>query len=125
MGEFFRGMGANRNIGVGRNRGRLNPAFASSKGASSIVQFISTYINFTGNLIISGKTLDSSGNPLANCIVELERTSDGARIAITTSGGSGDYSFIGIASGITYQVNAYLSGSPDQAGLTVNTLTGA
>ena len=77
------------------------------------------------NFTISGVTKDSSGNPLANCVVHLFRTGDDSAVAKTTSDGSGNYSFtLGDNAGNFYVV-AYLPGAPDVAGVTVNTLIGA
>ena len=121
MAEFFRGMGARRNVGIGRGRGVSSFQSALSQRAPVFVCFV-TSPSFNGNITISGQTLDSNNNPLANCVVELELSSDGSRVATTQSDGSGNYSFA-VSNG-PYQVNAYLSGSPDVSGITLNTLVG-
>ena len=73
------------------------------------------------NLIVSGVTRDSSSNPLAGCTVKLYDTPTDALIAQTVSDASGNYSFTVSLYGPFYVV-AYLPGSPDVAGTTINTL---
>ena len=71
---------------------------------------------------ITGVTKDSTGAPLGNCVVHLFRTSDDALMYQTTSDGSGNFVFTcGLDS---YYIVAYLPGSPDVAGVTLNTLQG-
>lgn len=74
--------------------------------------------------LISGVTRDSAGNPLAGCTVEVFETVSGLFRGYTISDASGNYA-IEIAGdrSITFLANAYLAGSPDVAGTTVNTLT--
>ena len=75
---------------------------------------------------ISGMTLDASSNPLANCVVKLYTTQGDVEGPTTTSDGGGNYSFIVTAPvGTTFYVVAYLAGSPDVAGTTINTLVGS
>jgi hypothetical protein len=79
---------------------------------------------------ISGITKDSTGAVLASCTVHLFRTSDDVLIKQITSGADGSYSFGNLGGGglgglSSYYVVAYKAGSPDTAGTTVNTLTGA
>lgn len=76
------------------------------------------------NLYISGVTKDSTGAALGGCAVSLFRTSDGALILSAISDATGNYSFPILVSGQFYVV-AYKAGSPDVAGVTVNTLAGA
>ena len=98
------------------------------------------------NYTISGQTLDGAGAPLAGCAVhlfytdavisrfaasggvlpDLSDTSD-IEVAEVLSDAGGNYSFIvdspdGAPS--AYYIVAYLPGSPDRAGTTVNTLVG-
>ena len=99
------------------------------------------------NFTISGQTLDGSGAPLAGCIVhlfytdivgnnrfaasggvvpDLSDTSD-VEVAQTVSDAGGNYSFnvnAPNAAPSKYYVVAYLPGSPDVAGTTLNTLVG-
>lgn len=119
MSEFFRGRGFTRNIGVGG----IGKMARKGGGGKNFVVFI-TPAKFIGFLTISGRTLDSTGSALANCFVELELVSDGTRMATTISDGSGNYSFQ-VGNPVCYQCTAYKVGSPDVAGITVNTLIGA
>ena len=99
------------------------------------------------NYTISGQTLDGSGAPLAGCAVhllytdivgnnlfaasggvlaDLGDTSD-IEVAETVSDAGGNYSFYVDAPGAApsaYFIVAYLPGSPDVAGTTLNTLVG-
>lgn len=98
------------------------------------------------NYTISGQTLDGAGAPLAGCAVhlfytdivsnrfvrsggfipDLTDTSD-IEVAETLSDANGNYSFYvdePTAAPSTYYIVAYLPGSPDRAGTTVNTLVG-
>ncbi len=72
---------------------------------------------------ITGVTKDSAGTALGSCVVELYLTLGDVVVGITTSDASGNYSFP--ATGGPYYIVAYKKGSPDVAGTTVNTLTGA
>lgn len=73
---------------------------------------------------ISGITRDSTGAPLANCVVQLLRTIDDVMIEKVVSNASGFYSFSTVGLAEQYYVSAYKAGAPDVAGSTVNTLTG-
>lgn len=74
--------------------------------------------------MITGVTKDSTGAPLAACVVQLFRASDDAFISEVTSDGSGAYAVCPSGSGSFYIV-AYKAGAPDLAGTSVNTLVGA
>jgi hypothetical protein len=71
---------------------------------------------------LSGVTRDNAGAALGNCVVDLMRSSDDAKIAAVTSDASGNFAFYVLPPGPYYLV-AYKVGSPDVAGTTVNTLT--
>jgi hypothetical protein len=71
---------------------------------------------------ISGVTRDSAGNALGNCIVDLFYTPTDTLAAKVTSDASGNFSF-SVGPSIQCYIVAYLPGSPDVAGTTVNTLT--
>lgn len=74
-------------------------------------------------LRISGVTKDSAGVPLGFCRVELYRTSDDVVLDRTLSDANGNYEFRSASSGDNrHYVVAYLAGTPDRAGTTVNTL---
>lgn len=74
---------------------------------------------------LSGVTRNQSGVALAGCTVHLFQTSTDTLIATTTSDGSGNYTFNPPNNSGTFYVVAYLPGTPDVAGTTVNTLTAA
>ena len=68
-----------------------------------------------------GKTRDYLGAPLGSCTVHLFRTSDNLQMDQQISDASGNFAF-SCAGGTLYYVVAYLPGSPDKAGTTINTL---
>ena len=76
------------------------------------------------SLTITGVTRDSTGAALGGVSLEVFRT-DGTLVSRTTSDGSGNFVTDPVGLGATYQVDAYLSGSPDVAGTTKNNLQGA
>lgn len=76
-----------------------------------------------GHLKISGVTKDSTGTPIPNALVQLFHTSDDAFVMQTTSDGAGNY-VVYTPYGDGHYCVAYLAGSPDVAGTTVNTLVG-
>jgi hypothetical protein len=78
------------------------------------------------NFSISGITKDGAGTPIGGCTVDLFTSVDDVKVATQISDGSGNYSFVmSRNTGITFYCVAYLAGSPDKAGTTVNTLTAA
>jgi hypothetical protein len=74
-------------------------------------------------MTISGVTRDSAGATLAACTVTLYRTVDNVMVDSVTSDANGAYAFGSASASFTYYIVAYLAGSPDVAGTTVNTLT--
>jgi hypothetical protein len=82
--------------------------------------------------VISGVTRDTAGNPLGGCTVRVFEKM-GLLRAEVVSDANGNYRVdvngpdaIDAESGelLTFQCVAYLPSSPDQAGVTVNTLVG-
>ena len=73
---------------------------------------------------IRGVTRDSGGGAIGNCVVKCYDTLTDAVVFTTTSDASGNYAGTVPGSGEYYLV-AYLDGSPDIAGTSVNTLTGS
>ena len=82
--------------------------------------------------VITGVTKDSTGAAIASCTVYLFRVyqitspnnpdpNSDPVLAVTTSDGSGNYSIETNGRG-TFQLTAYKPGSPDLAGITVNTV---
>ena len=76
------------------------------------------------SLTITGVTRDSTGAALGGVSLEVFRV-DGTLASRTTSDGSGNYTTDPVGLGTRYQIDAYLTGSPDRAGTTQNTLQGA
>jgi hypothetical protein len=74
---------------------------------------------------ISGITKNAAGAVLGGCAVHLLRTADDVEVdQVVSDAGDGTYS-VGAPTDDTYYAVAYLPGSPDVAGTTVNTLTGS
>lgn len=73
--------------------------------------------------IVTGITKDRFGVALPGCMVELFETASNVLRAITTSDANGIYTMETTVPPLQFQVTAYLPGSPDVAGITVNTLT--
>ncbi len=75
--------------------------------------------------LITGTTKDANGVALGNCVVHLMNTADDRLLRQTTSDANGLFEFReGGQPPNAYYLVAYLAGSPDVAGTTVNTLTG-
>ena len=80
---------------------------------------------FEASYRISGITKDSTGAPLAGCVVDLFDTATDAKLDSTTSGADGSYFFDTNQGVLPKYVVAYKAGAPDVAGTTVNVLVGA
>ena len=80
-------------------------------------------VTVAGTATIFGVTKDSNSNPLAACTLHLFLTATNVLVGTTTSDGGGNYTFT-FSSTITgpFYIVAYLAGSPDVAGTTLNTL---
>jgi hypothetical protein len=76
------------------------------------------------NFLITGTTKDSTGAALGLCAVHLFQTGYDILSGTTTSDASGNFRFY-VNPLWTYYVVAYLPGSPDVAGTTINTLVGS
>jgi len=72
---------------------------------------------------ISGVTRDGNSNALGGCTVHVFLTSNDAEQFLTVSDANGNYSS-SVQPSAPHYVVAYLAGSPDVAGTTVNTLAG-
>lgn len=73
---------------------------------------------------LKGTCRDVSNNPLSGVILQGFRTSDDAPVGIEVqSRADGSYDLPTIYGAVPHYVVAYLPGSPDRAGTTVNTLT--
>lgn len=75
---------------------------------------------------IKGQTIDESSNALSGVTVQAFRTSDDAFAGYEVqSREDGSYDLATNFPGVNHYVVAYLAGSPDRAGTTVNTLVPA
>lgn len=89
------------------------------------------YNNFLGGktycpiYVIKGVTKDSAGDPLAQCVVRLYRTSDNLLIDTTLSDNAGNYTLYTPYPSTNHYCVAYKQVSPNVTGATVNTLQGA
>lgn len=78
------------------------------------------------SFILTGQTTDSAGvTPVPGCTVHLFRTADDLEIDQTISDVNAVFEFRGLGWAQDHYCVAYLPGSPDKAGTTVNTLQGA
>lgn len=71
---------------------------------------------------IMGTTKDASSNIIGGAIVQSFVTSTDAYVSETTSDGNGRYESPTTNAGVAHYLVAYIAGSPDRAGTTVNTL---
>lgn len=72
---------------------------------------------------IKGQCIDISSNPLSGVVVQAFRTSDDTFAGYEVqSRNDGSYDLATNFPGVNHYVVAYLAGSPDRAGTTVNTL---
>ena len=76
------------------------------------------------NYTISGLTKNSVGTAVGSVTVRLFNTATNAQEQVTTSDGSGNYSFT-VAKTQTFYTVQYLAGSPDTFGSSLNTLAGS
>lgn len=74
--------------------------------------------------VFTGVTLDSSGAPLGGCTVMLFNTATGVFVDSQTSDSAGNYK-VTDPNNVACFIVAYLPGSPDVAGTTIDELTGA
>lgn len=98
--------------------------FAPGRGPTGIPQ-APTLESLRGTTyVISGRTLDAASAVLPSCTVKLFRTRDDLLVDQAVSDGLGGYAF-SVSAAESYYVVAYLPGSPDVSGTTLNTLVGA
>lgn len=74
---------------------------------------------------LTGVTRNSSGSALGNVSIEVFVANTGQLVERLTSDGSGNFTTSPVGLGTLYQIDAYLTGSPDVAGTTKNDLQGA
>jgi hypothetical protein len=135
IGQEFDGLVLDPGIGIGWNvgravnlrnlgsdfegpewQGRMNPVKTIAIDPTKWSVFFD--YTFAG---LSGITRDSTGAVLGGCTVEMFYTLGDVWVQGTVSDASGAFSFSQMAPGPYYFV-AYLPGSPDVAGTSVNTL---
>lgn len=75
-------------------------------------------------LTLSGVTRDSTGAVLPFCTVRLYRSDNDQFIDMVVSAADGSFTFTTTGPGQFYYEVAYLAGSPDVTGATVDTLQG-
>lgn len=75
-------------------------------------------------LTLSGITRSSTGAVLPFCTVRLYRSDNDQFIDLVVSAADGSFTFTTIGPGQFYYEVAYLAGSPDVTGATVDTLQG-
>jgi hypothetical protein len=95
-------------------------------GLSNAGRFADVAISRPSQYVVSGVTRDATGAPLGGCTVKLFETISGLFRGYTISDANGNYA-IEIAGdrGLSLFAEAYLAGSPDVAGTTINTLVAA
>jgi hypothetical protein len=76
----------------------------------------------TTPVFVTGQCVDNTGAILANAVVLGFRQSDNLFVGRTTSDANGNYSLGSPYPGVSHFIVAYLAGSPDVAGTTVNNL---
>jgi hypothetical protein len=91
----------------------------SLRGLADVVSFFEER-----NYLVSGVTRNAAGVATGGCTVKLFNAATDLLTQTATSDASGNYSFAVDKTQVWYVV-AYLAGSPDVAGTTVNTLVGA
>ncbi len=109
---------ANRTTGS-----RWNPRPFNEVQPTSDCKVNSQRQKFRNYWLLTGVTRDSAGAALGGCVVDLFTTSDDVLRFSTVSDASGNFSFSLPSNGWTCYLVAYKAGSPDVAGVTVNTLT--
>jgi hypothetical protein len=109
--------------GVGPTAPGLGKRTGPNEAPAFQPMFGSARQRFRGNFSISGQTLDGSGAALADCEVTLLTPHPETEFAETRSDGSGNYTFTVPYNSWGWQIAAYKVGSPDLAGITVDTLT--
>lgn len=84
--------------------------------------WIEGFLGHGSSKFILGRVKDSGGNGVSGAIVQGFRTSDDLYIGQTTADANGYYVFSTPYAGVEHYMVAYVDGSPDRFGTTVNTL---
>ncbi len=93
------------------------------RGPVTPLRFEDSADDMATSYIISGITRDANDAVLPGVTVELFDTATDQKVLSAISDANGAYRF-DVTGGHTFYAIAYLTGSPDVAGTTVNTLTG-
>jgi hypothetical protein len=105
-------------------RSRWGPRPFNEVNPRSGEKFNSLAQQFRQFWIISGVTRDGAGSVLGGCVVKLFRSVDDVLLDSSTSDGTtGAFRFSVPSNGWPCYLVAYLAGSPDKTGATVNTVT--
>ena len=92
-------------------------------GMTNVGRFNDAPVPRTSRYLISGVTRDASNNPLGGCSVDVYETVSKLWRGNAISDASGNYAIEIVGDrAITFKVDAYLTGSPDTSGTTVNTV---
>ena len=75
-------------------------------------------------MVFTGQTLNAAGSPLGGCTVQLFNTATGLLVDTQTSDAGGNYKVTDPNNVACFMI-AYLPGSPDIAGTTIDELTGS
>jgi hypothetical protein len=105
--------------GLGAGGGVLNPDPAAQAWEWNVYTTGSRH-----RKVYTGQTLNASGAALGGCTVMLFNTATGQIVDTQVSDAGGNYK-VTDPNAVACFVVAYLPGSPDVAGTTINTLTGA
>lgn len=122
-------------VGIGRNDGNTvsvngvgptAPGLGKRTGPNEAPAFQPMFGSykqkFRGNFSITGTAYDSNNATVSEARIELHDSRSVYEYAETVSDGSGNYSFTVPWNSSQYQILAYKTGSPDIAGVTVDTL---
>jgi hypothetical protein len=105
------------------------PAACLGQDSGQAGQWAPLEIGTIGNggptAFLSGRTVDINSNPLSGVTVRGFRTSDNLFVGQTISDANGNFQLGTPYPGVTHDLVAYLVGTPDTAGTTVNTLVPA
>ena len=103
---------------AGGNGGMFNPDHAAQAWEWNVYTTGSRH-----RMVFTGQTLNASGAPLGGCTVQLYNTATGLLVDTQVSDSGGNYK-VTDPNNVACFIVAYLLGSPDVAGTTIDELTG-
>lgn len=110
--------------GIGEAVRRVGLPFSRWHEPGARVPPMRVFVPYKGRFRITGTTRDGAGAPLGNCDVRLFRTNEDVLVAEGVSDGAGAFTlFVDTGNSGHFYLVAYLAGSPDRAGTSLNTLT--